>query len=91
MSFNLNFLKGINNDHIELGRLVWALTCFSFIIFQGLAIWANHQPFSPTDFGVGAAGILAAGGAGVALKETAVAKARAVGEGASAAIGEGAP
>ena len=77
MSFNLNFLKGIGNDHIELGRLVWALMCLSFIAYQGLAIWINHQPFSPTDFGIGAAGILAAGGAGVALKDTALAKAKA--------------
>jgi len=77
-----NFLKGPGNTHIELGRLLWALATLALIAYEGVAIWFNHQNFSAVEFGGGAAAILAAGGFGIAAKDTGVAK-------ATAATGDG--
>jgi len=70
-----SFLKGPNNTHVELGRLLWAVGTIALIAYQGVAIWFNKQPFSPVEFGAGEAAILAAGGFGIAAKDTGVAKA----------------
>lgn len=75
--FFTNMFKNITNDHLELGRVLWAVAVLALIAYQGVAIWINKQDFSPTDFGIGAAGILAAGGFGVGFKETSIAKAKA--------------
>lgn len=74
-----NFLRGPGNTHIELGRLLWALATLALIAYEGVAIWINHQSFSAVEFGGGAAAILAAGGFGIAAKDTGVAKAAATG------------
>lgn len=75
-----NFLRGPGNTHIELGRLLWAIGTLAMIGYQGVAIWLNKQPFSPIEFGTGEAAILAAGGFGIAAKDTGVAKAAATTE-----------
>jgi hypothetical protein len=76
----LHFLRGLSGE-LELGRILWAVATLALIGYQGFAIWWNHQPFSPTEFGMGAAAILAAGGFGVAAKDKGVAAAsKAAGE-----------
>lgn len=62
----------------ELGRVLWAIATLALIAYQGVAIWLNHQAFSPVEFGGGAAAILAAGGFGIAAKDKGVAKATGV-------------
>jgi hypothetical protein len=72
-----HFLRGLSGE-LELGRLLWAFATVALVIYQGAAIWMNKQPFSPTEFGMGAAAILAAGGFGVAAKDKGVAAAASV-------------
>jgi len=72
---------GIGNEHPELGRILWALCVLALIAYQGFAIWWIRQEFSPSEFGIAAASILAAGGFGVGFKDRAVAKAKATGTG----------
>lgn len=75
----LNFLKGIGNQHLELGRLMWFASGCSMIFYAGWAVIVNKEPFLPhaLEFGGGCAAILAAGGFGVNQKDTGVAKAAA--------------
>lgn len=79
MSGLSHILKGISGE-LELGRVLWAVATLALIAYQGVAIWINHQSFSPVEFGGGAAAILAAGGFGIAAKDTGVAKATKVSE-----------
>lgn len=67
-------LKGVTGE-FELGRILWAVATLALIAYQGVAIWLNHQAFSPVEFGGGAAAILAAGGFGIAAKDKGVASA----------------
>ena len=76
MSAGWHFLRGLSGE-LELGRILWAIATLALIAYQGLAIWLLKQAFSPTEFGMGAAGILAAGGFGVAVKDKGVAAAKA--------------
>lgn len=74
-------LKSSLSGQFELGRIIWALISLALIIYQGVAIWMNKQPFSPIEFGAGAGAILAAGGFGVAAKDKGVATAQNVADG----------
>lgn len=75
-------LKGVSGE-FELGRVLWAFATIALVIYQGVAIWWNKQPFNPIEFGAGAAAILAAGGVGIAAKDKGVATAaQTAGEGA---------
>ena len=75
MKLNLNFLKGIGNDHIELSRLLWALSVLAGIGYAGWHLYQNAQ-FSIIEFGTGMGLLLAGDGGATAMKDTAVAKAK---------------
>lgn len=64
------WFTGTNNESYELARALWAICVLAMICYQGYAIFKG-QTFHPESFGIGMAGILAAGGAGVALKDRA--------------------
>jgi hypothetical protein len=68
-------LKSSVTGQFELGRVLWAVATLALIGYQGFAIWWTKQPFSPIEFGTGAAAILAAGGFGIAAKDIGVARA----------------
>jgi NO-binding membrane sensor protein with MHYT domain len=65
------WFTGTNNIEYELGRALWAMSFLAMIAYQGIAIFVNNQDFDPVSFGGGVAAILAAGGAGVAMKDRA--------------------
>ncbi len=71
---SLNLLKGIGNKHIELSRLLWALSVLAGIGYSGAHLVMN-QSFNIIEFGTGMGLLLAGGGAATAIKDTAVAKA----------------
>ena len=77
MSAFSQILKSSLSGQFELGRILWALATLALIVYQGVSIWINKQPFSPIEFGGGAAAILAAGGVGIAAKDKGVATATA--------------
>jgi len=68
-----DLLGTVDNSAFELGRVLWAIGVLALLGFQGFALWKG-QTFSPTEFGLGFAGILAAGGGGIAMKDAARAK-----------------
>lgn len=72
-----DIFSGTDNEAIEAGRVLWVIGVLALIAYQGVAIWWKDQPFSPTEFGLGLGGILAAGGFGVAQKDKALAKVKA--------------
>jgi hypothetical protein len=65
------WFTGTNNMEYELGRALWALSFLAMIVYQGIALLMNDQPFDPVAFGGGVGAILVAGGAGVAMKDRA--------------------
>lgn len=50
-----------------VGRVLWVAGC---VLFYLLAMWAvfHGKDFDPQNYGLGLGGVLAGGGAGVALK-----------------------
>lgn len=70
-----NFLRGIDNRHIEASRLLWALSVVTGIVYAGYDLIVN-KVFSIVEFGTGMGLLLAGGGGGSALKELAVASAK---------------
>lgn len=77
---NLNFLKGVNNQHLDLARMGWALSILAGIGYSGFHLVA-HNVFNIIEFGTGMGALLAAGGGAVAVKDTYVAKANATATG----------
>lgn len=67
-----NFLKhlftGIDNHTFDIARVLWFVSVMTFL---ALAVWhvvINKQGFDASNFGLGAGGMLAGGGAGLGLK-----------------------
>jgi hypothetical protein len=58
---------GKDNETIDLGRCLWAITC---LFFCGASIYAimQGQPFEPVNWGTGAAAVLGGGGAAIGFK-----------------------
>ena len=72
----LNFLKGPTNQHLELSRMLWAVSVASGIGFAGAHLVIDHA-FSIIEFGTGMGLLMAGGGGAIAIKDTAVARAAA--------------
>jgi len=71
---SLNFLKGPTNQHLELSRMLWAISVVSGIGFAGAHLVMDHA-FSIIEFGTGMGLLMAGGGGATAMKDTAVARA----------------
>jgi len=71
---SLNFLKGPTNQHLELSRMLWAISMLSGIGFAGAHLVIDHA-FSIIEFGTGMGLLMAGGGGATAMKDTAVARA----------------
>ena len=72
----LNFLKGPTNQHLELSRMLWAVSVVAGIGFAGAHLVIDHA-FSIIEFGTGMGLLMAGGGGAIAMKDTAVARAAA--------------
>ena len=70
-----DWFTGPCNDNYELGRALWCLGVVSAVVYPGMAMYFNKQEFDVQAFCFGLAAILAAGGFGVAQKDTAKVKA----------------
>jgi hypothetical protein len=87
MSFN--FLRGPTNQHLELSRLLWAVSVVAGIGFAGAHLYLDHA-FSIIEFGTGMALLMAGGGGATAIKDTASARVAAgLGAGTGAVTGAG--
>lgn len=65
--FFTKLFSGADNATVDLGRILWAKMSF---VYCGASVYAiaQGQAFSPEMWGIGAGTVLAAGGAGLALK-----------------------
>ncbi len=70
----INMFKGVDNNSLEMGRVLWLLGALATIAYQGYAIFKG-QNFDPLQFAGGFAALLAAGGFGIKQKDTGVANA----------------
>ena len=59
---------GKDNDTIDIGRVLWGLGVFSFILFAGYVVFYS-KAFDPIAYGAGFAAVLAAGGAAIRIKD----------------------
>ena len=66
-----DWFTGLDNHHYELGRFLWFAAVVAAIVYPGAAMYFNHQEFDVQAFCIGLAAILAAGGFGVAQKDSA--------------------
>lgn len=66
--FITDILTGIDNQTIDIGRLLWAL---GVLVFLGISIGAlvKGQPWEPEQYGIGLGAVLAGGGAGIGFKK----------------------
>ncbi|MDH7973677.1 hypothetical protein QH494_15910 [Sphingomonas sp. AR_OL41] len=75
-----NFLRGPTSGHLDVSRMLWALSVLAGIGYSGAHLVINHS-FSIIEFGTGMGLLLAGGGTATALKDRAVAQAVAQGTG----------
>ena len=68
-----SMFKGVSGTP-EMGRILWFLGAVATIAYQGYAVFKG-QGFDPLQFAGGFATLLAAGGFGIAQKDTGVARA----------------
>lgn len=67
-TFFVHLFTGVDNHTFDIARVLWAISCLVFLTLAVVHVVINKQPFSATDFGGGAAGVLGGGGLGVGLK-----------------------
>lgn len=65
--FLKNLFTGKDNETFDIGRVLWALSCLTFL---GISILTTiqGQPFHPMEWGTGLSAVLAGGGISVAVK-----------------------
>ena len=76
--FNFTAAKKIINDWFtgpdgvtyDPARALWILGMFAFLAFTGHMIYKSDKEFDMVNFGLAYGGLLAAGAAGVKIKET---------------------
>lgn len=69
---SLNFLRGPTSGHLDLSRMLWALSVLSGIVLAA-SHWWREAAFNIIEFGTGMGLLNAAGGGATALKDTAIA------------------
>ena len=78
-----DFLRGPTRGHLDVARMLWALSVVAGIGYAGAHLVINHS-FSIIEFGTGMGLLLAGGGTATALKDSGVARAVTLGAGAGA-------
>lgn len=70
-----HMLYGLGNDHPELGRVLWGVAVVAGIAYSGWHL-GRDGVFNIIEFGTGMGLLLAGGGGAIAMKDTAVSKAK---------------
>lgn len=66
--FFLHLFTGLDNRTFDVARVLWAASVLTFLGLAIVHVAFNKQAFDAQNFGLGAGGVLAGGGAGVGLK-----------------------
>jgi hypothetical protein len=80
---NLNFLRGFDNAHIDLGRVLWAIGLLAYLALTAFAVHRGQQ-IDWTNWALGFALLHSCGAGGAGIKDVLVAKAFALKQDASA-------
>lgn len=65
----LHAFSGRDNQSVDMGRVLWAVSVLALIVFQAHTVWTDGH-FDPIAFSGGCAAILAGGGAALGMKAT---------------------
>ena len=77
---NLNFLRGFDNAHIDLGRVLWAIGSLAYLALTAFAVHRGQQ-IDWTNWALGFALLHSCGAGGAGIKDVLVAKAFALKQG----------
>lgn len=63
-----HFFTSADNKSGDIGRLLWALGCFIFLVLEAYQVYISGS-FDMTNFGLGYGGLLMTGGGTLLLKK----------------------
>lgn len=67
--FVSHMVTGADNQTVDVARVLWIVGVVAFLSFAGFEVYKSGK-FNMTDFSLAYSGLLAAGAAGVKIKET---------------------
>lgn len=67
--FLTHIVTGADNRTVDVARVLWIVGVVAFLCFAGFEVYRSGN-FNMTDFALAYSGLLAAGAAGVKIKET---------------------
>ena len=63
-----NTFTGKDNETLDIGRILWAVSVVAFIGIGAGAVFVQNQVFDPAQWGLGAGAVLAGGGGAIGMK-----------------------
>jgi len=69
MIFFKHLITGADNQTVDVARVLWILGVIAFLFLSGLDVYKSGH-FDMANFSLGYGGLLAAGAAGVKIKES---------------------
>jgi len=69
MDFIRHIITGADNQSVDVARVLWIVGVLAFLFFTGFEVYKSGH-FNMTDFSLAYGGLLAAGAAGVKIKES---------------------
>lgn len=70
MTFLKDMLTGVDGESFDVGRVLWVLGVFAFVILSGYSLYRGGA-FDALGWGTGYGAILGGGGAGIGFKRKA--------------------
>lgn len=70
MNWIKHIFTGIDNQTVDVSRVLWIVGMLTFLGYAGYEVYKSGH-FNMTDFSLAYGGLLAAGAAGVKIKESA--------------------
>jgi hypothetical protein len=69
MNWIKHIITGADNQTVDVARVLWITGVLAFLCFAGFEVYKSGH-FNMTDFSLAYGGLLAAGAAGVKIKES---------------------
>jgi hypothetical protein len=69
MNWLKHLITGADNQTVDVARVLWIAGVLAFLCFSGLEVYKSGH-FNMTEFSLAYGGLLAAGAAGVKIKES---------------------
>ena len=75
MEWLKHIITGADNETVDVARVLWIVGVVAFLCFTGFEVYKSGH-FNMADYSLAYSGLLAAGAAGVKIKESAEPKTR---------------